>query len=214
MSTILAEPPAYLPAAGPASASSSSQDLLDIRSALTTPPPAYTERASCRLLITAAPGEGMLNASILDSTGRALYSTASDAKLKKTTLRRAVLYPDADSGSDECLDMARVGWDRSSPRVRFLTDADGAELPKKSKKRKVKCKDWLPRVGAHAKCLFFFSFFFFFARSGFGGADSYVIFCRSRELTVDAVRYTITERKGADGTGYVCFLSPVFPAPS
>ena len=107
--------------------------------------------------ITAAPGTGMLNAEILDASGRALYTTSSDAKLKKTTVRRA---PHPDSISDTGRDLARVGWDRASPRMRFLTDADGTELPKKSKKHKIKCKVWLPRAGADTQYAFFLSTWF------------------------------------------------------
>ncbi len=152
MSAMIAEPPAYPVAPGEASASSSSQDLLDLRTSSSTPPPAYTERASRKFRLTAAPGSGMLNAAILDTAGRALYTTSSDAKLKKTTVRRAAVpaqYPDSDPDAGE--DLARVGWDRASPRVRFLADVDGTELPKKSKKYKVKCKEWLPRAGANTK---------------------------------------------------------------
>lgn len=175
MSTIIAEPPAYPLAPGAASASSSSQDLLDLdlRTSSSTPPPAYTERASRKFRITAAPGSGMLNATILDAAGRTLYTTSSDAKLKKTTVRRAaVLAPYPDSDLDAGKELARIGWDRSSPRVRFLADVDGTELPKKSKKHKTKCKEWLPRAGADTQ---------------------------SRVLTVHGTRYTITERKGANG---------------
>lgn len=97
----------------------------------------------------------MLNAAILDSSGCALYTTSSDAKLKKTTVRRAAVsatYP--SSHPDVGGELARVGWDRSSPRVRFLVDVDGTELPKKSKKHKIKCKDWLPRAGADTQYVF------------------------------------------------------------
>lgn len=88
----------------------------------------------------------MLNAAILDASGCALYTTSSDAKLKKTTLRHVVVpAPHPDSDPHAVRDLARVGWDRASPRVRFLADANGTELPKKSK-YKVKCKEWLPRA--------------------------------------------------------------------
>lgn len=117
----------------------------------------------------------MLNAAILDAAGRALYTTSSDAKLKKTTVRRAAVpAPYSDSCPDAGEDLARVGWDRASPRVRFLADVDGTEPPQKSKKYKVKCKEWLPRAGADTQ---------------------------SRVLTVHGARYTIRERKGA--TGYL-----------
>ncbi|KAN0133129.1 hypothetical protein V8E53_009159 [Lactarius tabidus] len=165
------EPPAYPVVPDAASASSSSQDLLDLRSSSSTPPPAYTERPSRKFRITAAPGAGMLNAAILDASGCALYTTSSDAKLKKTTVRRAAvpaLHPDSEPNAAR--DLARVGWDRSSPRVRFLADADGTELPKKSK-HKIKCKEWLPRARPDTQ---------------------------SRVLTVHGTRYTIAERKSAN----------------
>jgi len=167
------EPPAYplVPDSTTSSAASSSQDLLNLRLSASTPPPAYTERPSRKFRITAAPGADMLNAAILDASGHALYTTSSDAKLKKTTVRRAAgPTPHPDSVPDAGRDLARVGWDRASPRMRFLTDADGTELPKKSKKHKIKCKMWLPRAGADTQ---------------------------SRVLTVHGTRYTIMERKGS-----------------
>lgn len=148
------EPPAYPVVPDAASASSSSQDLLDLRSSSSTPPPAYIERPSRKFRITAAPGVGMLNATILDASGRALYATSSDAKLKKTTLRH-VAVPASHPGSNPhpVRDLARVGWDRSSPRVRFLADTDGTELPKRSK-HKIKCKEWLPRARPDTQYVF------------------------------------------------------------
>ena len=160
MSTIIAEPPAYPLTPESRSASSSSQDLLDLRLSSSTPPPAYTERTSRKFKITAAPGAGMLNAAILDTSGCALYTTSSDAKLKKTTVRRAAVpAPYLDSNSETGGALARVGWDRSSPRVRFLVNDDGTELPKKSKKHKMKCKEWLPRAGADKQYVIYLSHF-------------------------------------------------------
>ena len=162
------EPPAYPHVPDAASASSSSQDLLDLRPSASTPPPAYTERISRKFRITAAPGAGMLNTAILDASGRPLYTTTSDAKLKKTTVRRvAVPALHSDSNLDTSRDLARVGWDRASPRVRFLSSADGTELSKKSKKHKVKCKEWLPRAGTDTQYVFFF-----FLAPGFGNAET------------------------------------------
>lgn len=140
MFAVIAEPPAYAPS------SVSSQDLLDLRPSSSTPPPAYTERVVHKLRITSPPGAGILNTSILDAAGRALYSSSSDAKLKKTSVWRAGPYPDSDADVDvaaEDEELARFGWDRSSPRVRFGPSDD---KKKKRKQRKVKCKEWLPLV--------------------------------------------------------------------
>jgi hypothetical protein len=116
-----------------------------------------------KLKITAPPGEGILNASILDAAGRTLYTTSSDAKLKKTSVRRLGRPPYLDSSSsdtdadavdtlaaaaavvpaaDDGEVLARFGWDRASPRVRFGPLA--ADKKQKKKQRKVKCKEWLP----------------------------------------------------------------------
>ena len=144
MATVIAEPPAYAPA-------SSSQDLLDLRPSSLTPPPAYTERAARKLRITSPPGEGILHASILDAAGRPLYTTSSDAKLKKTSVRRVGPYLDSDAETDVAIEephgeeLARFKWDRASPRVRFCPGDD------KKKRRKVKCKEWLPLAGSSAK---------------------------------------------------------------
>jgi hypothetical protein len=136
MATITIEPPAYT------TSLASESDSQDLRPTSSTPPPPYTERAARRLRITSPPGAGILNASILDAAGRALFTASSDAKLKKTSVRRARPYlidSDSETGAtagDE--ELARFGWDRASPRVRF-----GGRNEKK-KKRKVKCKEWLP----------------------------------------------------------------------
>jgi hypothetical protein len=140
---VVAEPPAYAPA-------SSSQDLLDLRPSSSTPPPAYTERAARKLRVTSPPGAGILHASILDAAGRALYTASSDAKLKKTSVRRVCPYLDSDTEMDMAIDelheeeLARLKWDRASPRVRFCAGDD------KKRKRKVKCKEWLPLASSGA----------------------------------------------------------------
>jgi hypothetical protein len=105
-----------------------------------------------KLKITSPPGEGILNASILDTAGRTLYTTSSDAKLKKTSVRRLGPYldPDTDADADtvnvatgeDGEELARFGWDRASPRVRFGPAPGNKKL--KQKQRKVKCKEWLP----------------------------------------------------------------------
>jgi hypothetical protein len=150
----IAEPPAYAPSSSLSSASSSNsqEDLLNLRPSSSTPPPAYTERAVRKLKISAPPGEGILNASILDAAGRTLYTTSSDVKLKKTSVRRLGPYlesdtHEADAGTANVVNagdgemLARFGWDRASPRVRFGPEPDKKQ---RKKQRKVKCKEWLP----------------------------------------------------------------------
>ena len=152
VTTTITEPPAYAPSSSFSSASSSSQDdLFNLRPSSSTPPPAYTERAVRKLKVTAPPGEGILNASILDAAGRTLYTTSSDVKLKKTSVRRLGPYLDANTvdvvtagGGEE---LARFGWDRASPRVRFGPAPDKKQ---KKKQRKVKCKEWLPLADSNS----------------------------------------------------------------
>jgi hypothetical protein len=139
MSTAITEPPAYFPA--------DAHDLQHFYPPSIIPPPPYTERITRKLRITSPPGEGILNASILDAAGRALYTTSSDAKLKKTSVRRARLFLDSDTDSNVAIadeELARFGWDRASPRVRF------AGGDNKKRKRKVKCKEWLPLADSAA----------------------------------------------------------------
>ncbi|KAI0260067.1 hypothetical protein BC834DRAFT_567843 [Gloeopeniophorella convolvens] len=138
---VFAQPPAYSTPAVHLDA----DDVLGFRPSSSTPPPAYTERASRKFRITAAPGAGVLNASIVDGAGRALYTASSDAKLKKTSVRRP------DTG----VELASFEWDRASPRMRLAG-------------KKLKCKEWLPL-----------------------SADT-----RSRILTLDGIRYILTDRKG------------------
>jgi len=140
-----------------------------------------------KLTITAPPGEGILNASILDAAGRTLYTTSSDAKLKKTSVRRLGPYLESDTDADadtvnvvtaeDGEQLARFGWDRASPRVRFGPALDKRQ---KRKQRKVKCKEWLPLADSNS------------------GVTSNL---QSRILTLDGARYSITERKG--GVGYL-----------
>ena len=159
VTAMIAEPPAYAPSSSLSFPSSSSlqEDLFNTRPSSSTPPPAYTERAVRKLKITAPPGEGILNASILNAAGRTLYTTTSDVKLKKTSVRRLGPYLDSDTdtdadavnvvsaGSGEVL--ARFGWDRASPRVRFGPEPDKKQ---KKKQRKVKCKEWLPLADSNS----------------------------------------------------------------
>jgi hypothetical protein len=152
MATVIVEPPAYAP----------SQDFLDLRPSSTTPPPAYTERAARKLVITSPPGAGILHASILDAAGRALYTASSDAKLKKTSVQRARPYHlDSDTETEVAVDelyaeeLARLKWDRASPRVQFCPGED-----KKKRKRKVKCKEWLPLADSHTTSGLQYALFF------------------------------------------------------
>ena len=154
MTTSITGPPAYTPS----SSSTSQDDLLNLRPSSSTPPPAYTERAVRKFKVTAPPGEGILNASILDAAGRALYTTSSDAKLKKTSVRRLGPFLDADTDVDANSvntvsaengeELARFGWDRASPRVRFGPAPDKKQ---KKKQRKVKCKEWLPLADSNSR---------------------------------------------------------------
>jgi hypothetical protein len=153
----IAEPPAYAPSSSfsTPSSSRSQEDLLNLRPSSSTPPPAYTERAVRKLKITAPPGEDILNASILDAAGRTLYTTSSDVKLKKTSVRRLGPYLDSDTDADtvnvvaagDGEVLARFGWDRASPRVRFGPEPDKKQ---KKKQRKVKCKEWLPLADSNS----------------------------------------------------------------
>jgi hypothetical protein len=65
-------------------------------------------------------------------------------------VQRAGPYPNSDAETDVAVEehhreeLARLKWDRASPRVRFCP-SDG-----KKKKRKVKCKEWLPLAGSSA----------------------------------------------------------------
>jgi len=162
LSFAIAEPPAYYLAA----------DAHDLHPsfAVTTPPPPYVERIARKFRILSPPGEGILNSSILDAVGRPLYITSSDPKLKKTSVRRLRASSGTDSRffvTDE--ELARFGWDRSSPRVRFGPVHDKKRNPK------VKCKEWLPKVDTGSSNV------------------------QSRVLTFDGIRYTVTEHKGGAG---------------
>jgi hypothetical protein len=139
MSFAIAEPPAYFPAAA-------AHDLFPSIT-VTTPPPPYAERLTRKFRITSPPGEGILNACILDAAGRPLYTISSDPKLKKTSVRR-VRVSVFDPATDPILvvadeELARFGWDRASPRVRFGSGDN-------KWKRKVKCKQWLPLADSAA----------------------------------------------------------------
>jgi hypothetical protein len=217
----ITEPPAYSPSSSFSSSSSSSsshEDLLNLRPSSSTPPPAYTERAVRKLKITAPPGEGILNASILDAAGRTLYTTSSDAKLKKTSVRRLGPYLDSDTDAhadtvnvvtaEAGEELARFGWDRASPRVRFGPAPDKKE---KKKQRKVKCKEWLPLANSNSGATSNLQYVFLFhQQSSILMACLLAPACRSRILALEGARYSITERKG--GVGYVRdYLLPLCP---
>ncbi|KAF8260369.1 hypothetical protein EI94DRAFT_1748714 [Lactarius quietus] len=172
MPTIIAEPPAYPLVPEAASASSSSQDLHDLRHSSSTPPPAYTERRSRKLRITAAPGAGILNAAILDASGRALYTTFSDAKLKKTTVRRAAVPRYTPSRTRTLVGSGprRVGPLEPARAISRERRRDGPAEKEQEAQTQVQ-----------------------------GVAPSRRCDTESRVLTVHGTRYTITERKNANG---------------
>jgi hypothetical protein len=160
----ITEPPAYSPSSSfsssfssSSSSSSSHEDLLNLRPSSSTPPPAYTERAVRKLKITALLGEGILNVSILNTAGHTLYTTSSYAKLKKTSVQCLGPYLDSDTDADVDTvnvvtvetgeELARFGWDRVSPHVRFGSAPDKKQ---KKKQRKVKCKEWLPLANSNS----------------------------------------------------------------
>ncbi|KAI0293866.1 hypothetical protein B0F90DRAFT_1351054 [Multifurca ochricompacta] len=207
---IFTEPPAYTPGGPTLNQPRQQDDVLEdvLRPSSSTPPPAYTERTARKFNIISSSGTGtgtgtgigILNASIIDAvTGRLIYTTSTDPKIKKTSVQRRrrvvgvstssseYLLSDSDtessltcsSSDNEGIELARFGWDRSSPRVRLLL----FDVKKKKKQPKVKCKDWLPLVGTTAT------------------SKSNTLRYGSRLLTLHDMRYIITERK--DGVGYL-----------
>ncbi|KAN0133125.1 hypothetical protein V8E53_009155 [Lactarius tabidus] len=84
-------------------------------------PPCSNERPSIELKISSR-GANILNAVVVDSAGRPLYSISSDES-------RTALLAQRDNSK-----VATIDWDRSSPRMVF-------------RGKKVKCKEWLPRTG-------------------------------------------------------------------
>jgi len=83
--------------------------------------PQFIERPSVDLKISSS-GANIVNANVVDASGRALYSISSDSKRMKIRSHR------------DNTEVATVEWDRSSPRMVF-------------RGKKVKCKDWLPLAG-------------------------------------------------------------------
>jgi len=80
----------------------------------------HTDRPSIRLEIPGGASD-ILNSAVADPTGKSLFSISSTSK-------RTVLVSCRDN-----IKIATVEWDRPSPRIIF-------------RRRKVKCKEWLPRV--------------------------------------------------------------------
>ena len=84
-------------------------------------PPLSNERPSIEFKISSR-GAKIINAVVVDSAARPLYSISSDES--RTTL---LLQKDSSK-------IATINWDRSSPRMVF-------------RGKKFKCKEWLPRAG-------------------------------------------------------------------
>src|ERR1700677_2335299 len=82
--------------------------------------PRSNERPSIELKISGS-GPNILNAVVADSAGRPLYSISSDESHTSLLLQK------------DSTKAATIDWDRSSPRMVF-------------RGKKVKCKEWLPRV--------------------------------------------------------------------
>ena len=76
-------------------------------------------------------GTKIVNAVVVDSAGRPLYSVSSDSK-------RTKLHSQRDN-----TEVATVDWNRSSPRMVF-------------RGKKVKCKEWLPRAGPDTEYVLIF----------------------------------------------------------
>jgi hypothetical protein len=92
-------------------------------------PPCSNERPSIELKISSR-GANILNAVVVDSAGRPLYSISSDES-------RTALLAQRDNSK-----VATIDWDRSSPRMVF-------------RGKKVKCKEWLPRTGPDTEYVLF-----------------------------------------------------------
>ena len=89
--------------------------------------PRSNERPSIELKISSS-GPKILNAIVIDSAGRTLYSISSDEGHTTLLTQR------------DRTKAATIDWDRSSPRMIF-------------RGKKVKCKEWLPRVGPDTECV-------------------------------------------------------------
>jgi hypothetical protein len=81
----------------------------------------HAERPSLKLRVPGG-ASNILNATVVDTAGRFLYSTLSDSKRTKL-----VSYRDN-------IEVANIQWDRRSPRMVF-------------REKKMKCKEWLKLAG-------------------------------------------------------------------
>jgi hypothetical protein len=79
------------------------------------------KRPYIKLKITSS-GAKIVNAVVVDSAGRPLYTISSDESHTELLSQR------------DNTEVATIDWDRSSPRMVF-------------RGKKTKCKDWLPRAG-------------------------------------------------------------------
>jgi hypothetical protein len=92
--------------------------------------PRSNKRPSIELKISSR-GAKTLNAVVVNSAGQPLYSISSDES-------RTTLLSQRDSSK-----VATINWDRSSPRMVF-------------RGKKIKCKEWLARVGPDTEYVLLF----------------------------------------------------------
>jgi hypothetical protein len=90
-----------------------------------------TERPSVRLRIPGG-SSNIVNSVVVNAAGQSLYSISSNSK--RTTL----------ASSRDNVEVATVEWDRSSPRMVF-------------RRRKMRCKEWLPLAGPDTEYVPIFS---------------------------------------------------------
>jgi hypothetical protein len=91
--------------------------------------PRSGERPSIELKISSR-GAKILNAVVVDSAGRPLYTISGDESQTTLLLQR------------DSTKVATINWDRSSPRMVF-------------RGKKFKCKEWLARVGPDTEYVLF-----------------------------------------------------------
>jgi hypothetical protein len=90
--------------------------------------PPLTERPSVKLKIPGG-SSSIIDSAVICASGQPLYSISSNSK-------RTTLVSCKDS-----VEVATVEWDRSSPRMVF-------------RRKKMKCKEWLPLAGPDTECVF------------------------------------------------------------